>query len=105
MTLRGTQKATIQWMEGKQGGKMLESNSVQCCSMSVCIYPPTLLQLEGNSFMSNLNPILQEFEDVFAVPTGLPPNISHDYRIPLKEGTQPVNIRPYKHPPIQKDAI
>ncbi|GJR55926.1 ty3-gypsy retrotransposon protein [Tanacetum coccineum] len=36
--------------------------------------------------MSNLNPILQEFEDVFAVPTGLPPNISHDYRIPLKEG-------------------
>nr|GEY83971.1 hypothetical protein [Tanacetum cinerariifolium] len=105
LTLRGTQIATIQWMKGKQGSKMLESNSVKCCSMSVCMYPPTLLQLKGKSIMSNLNPILQEFEDVFAVPNGLPPNRSHDHRIPLKEGTQPINIRPYKHPPTQKDAI
>nr|GEZ34527.1 hypothetical protein [Tanacetum cinerariifolium] len=104
-TLRGTQIATIQWMKGKQVGKMLESNSVKCCSMSVCMYPPTLLQLEGKLIMSNLNPILQEFEDVFVVPNGLPPNRSHDHRIPLKEGTQPINIRPYKHPPTQKDAI
>nr|GEX43961.1 hypothetical protein [Tanacetum cinerariifolium] len=35
LTLKGTQKATIQWMEGKQGAKMLESNSMQCCSMYV----------------------------------------------------------------------
>nr|GEZ72072.1 RNA-directed DNA polymerase [Tanacetum cinerariifolium] len=35
----------------------------------------------------------------------LPPHRSHDHRIPLIEGTQPVNIRPYRHPPTQKDAI
>nr|GEX39250.1 hypothetical protein [Tanacetum cinerariifolium] len=28
-----------------------------------------------------------------------------DHKIPLKEGTQPINIRPYRHPPVQKDAI
>ncbi|GKD95864.1 hypothetical protein Tco_1379761 [Tanacetum coccineum] len=28
-----------------------------------------------------------------------------DLRIPLIPGTQPVNIRPYRHPPVQKDAI
>ncbi|GKD96526.1 ribonuclease H-like domain-containing protein [Tanacetum coccineum] len=51
-------------------------------------------------------PLLKEFKDVFVVPTSLPPNITHDHTIPFKEGTQPVNIRPYpyKHPPTQKDA-
>ncbi|GKA05058.1 reverse transcriptase, partial [Tanacetum coccineum] len=28
-----------------------------------------------------------------------------DHRIVLQEGTQPVNVRPYKHPPTQKDVI
>ncbi|GKB98805.1 reverse transcriptase [Tanacetum coccineum] len=46
-----------------------------------------------------------KFEDVFALPTILPPQRHHDHRIPLKEGATPVNIRPYKHPPSQKDAI
>ncbi|GJX81501.1 RNA-directed DNA polymerase, eukaryota, reverse transcriptase zinc-binding domain protein [Tanacetum coccineum] len=30
---------------------------------------------------------------------------SYDHRIPLVEGAQLVNIRPYRHPPTQKDAI
>ncbi|GJT10314.1 ty3-gypsy retrotransposon protein [Tanacetum coccineum] len=50
-------------------------------------------------------PLLSEFEDVFAIPTTLPPQRTHDHKIPLKEGTQPINIRPYRHPPTQKDAI
>ncbi|GJU15633.1 reverse transcriptase [Tanacetum coccineum] len=62
-------------------------------------------QHENNLNLSSLTPLLQEFEDVFVVPTSLPPNNSHDHRIPLKEDTQLVNIRPYMHPPIQKDAL
>ncbi|GJY57505.1 retrotransposon-related protein [Tanacetum coccineum] len=42
---------------------------------------------------------------VFSLPTTLPPQRHHDHRIPLKEGSIPVNIRPYKHPLRQKDAI
>ncbi|GJX84709.1 putative mitochondrial protein [Tanacetum coccineum] len=30
---------------------------------------------------------------------------NHDHMIPLIEGTQLVNIRPYRHPPTQKDGI
>ncbi|GKE27719.1 reverse transcriptase, partial [Tanacetum coccineum] len=44
-------------------------------------------------------------EDVFGIPVELPPQRSHDHRIPLVEGALPVNIRPYRHPPTQKDAI
>ncbi|GJV39840.1 retrotransposon-related protein [Tanacetum coccineum] len=42
---------------------------------------------------------------VFAVPTTLPPQRTHDHKDPLIEGTLSVNIRPYRHPPTQKDAI
>nr|GEW87591.1 hypothetical protein [Tanacetum cinerariifolium] len=60
---------------------------------------------ETSSTLLGLTLLLQEFEDVFAVPTSFPRNKSHDHRIPLKEGTQLVNIRPYRHPPTHKDAI
>ncbi|GJV17211.1 retrotransposon protein, putative, unclassified [Tanacetum coccineum] len=35
----------------------------------------------------------------------LPPKRSHDHHIPLMPNTPLVNIRPYRHPPSQKDAI
>ncbi|GKD74078.1 putative mitochondrial protein, partial [Tanacetum coccineum] len=49
--------------------------------------------------------VVDEYEDVFEVLKQLPSHRSHDHRIPLIEGTQPVNIRPYRHPPTQKEAI
>ena len=49
--------------------------------------------------------IIDQYADVFAIPMELPPPRSHDHRIPLIEVTPPVNIRPYRHPPTQKDAI
>nr|GEV60360.1 retrovirus-related Pol polyprotein from transposon 297 family [Tanacetum cinerariifolium] len=52
-----------------------------------------------------LSELLEEFKVVFALPTTLPPQRHLDHRIPLKEGSIPINIRPYKHPPSQKDAI
>nr|GFA38204.1 putative nucleotidyltransferase, ribonuclease H [Tanacetum cinerariifolium] len=37
--------------------------------------------------------------------TDLPPKRTNDHKIPLLPNTQPVNIRPYRHPSMQKDAI
>ncbi|GJY82260.1 retrotransposable element Tf2 [Tanacetum coccineum] len=37
--------------------------------------------------------------------TELPPKRTHDHKISLVEGIPLVNMRPYMHPPIQKDAI
>nr|GEX07718.1 reverse transcriptase [Tanacetum cinerariifolium] len=83
VALRGTSKSTIQWVDEEnieQGGNKSEIS-------------PELLQ------------VVEEFDDVFEIPKELPPKRTHDRKIPLIEGTPPVNIRPNRHPPIQKDAI
>nr|GEU73636.1 two-component response regulator ARR17-like [Tanacetum cinerariifolium] len=43
ITLRGTQQATLQWMNGKDCGKILSSNKVSLSAMSLCMYPSTLM--------------------------------------------------------------
>ncbi|GJR54675.1 putative mitochondrial protein [Tanacetum coccineum] len=48
---------------------------------------------------------IEDYNDVFDLPKALPPIRSHDHRIPLKEGTPTINIRPYRHPATKKDAI
>lgn len=50
--------------------------------------------------------LLDEFEALFATPHGLPLSRgSHDHRIILKEGTDPIRMRPYRYPAFQKDVI
>lgn len=49
--------------------------------------------------------LLVEFEDVFQLPKGLPPNRLQDHKIPLIDKTQVVKIRPYRYPAIQKNEI
>jgi len=52
-----------------------------------------------------LAPLLLEFSDLFAKPSGLPPQRSHDHRIPLLPGNAPTNVRPYRYPHFQKIEI
>ena len=42
--------------------------------------------------------VLNEFQDVFQMPPGLPHQRTHDHAVVLKEGTEPVNVRPYRYP-------
>ncbi|GJX16794.1 hypothetical protein Tco_0217626 [Tanacetum coccineum] len=58
-----------------------------------------------NDAPNGLQTLLTDYDDVFAIPKELPPIRSHNHRIPLKEGSPIVNIRPYRHPATQKDAI
>lgn len=48
---------------------------------------------------------LNDFVAVFADPMGLPPSRHCDHTIPLIQGAQPFNIRPYRYPPVLKDEI
>ena len=49
--------------------------------------------------------VIEEFPDIFAEPTGLPPRRACDHRIPVIPGAQPVNVRPYRHKPELKSEI
>lgn len=49
--------------------------------------------------------LLEEFDDLFAEPTGLPPPRSRDHHIHLLPGTAPVAVRPYRYPQLQKDEL
>nr|GEX64462.1 hypothetical protein [Tanacetum cinerariifolium] len=57
------------------------------------------------SVSAEVEQVLTQFDEVFEVPKDLPPQRSHDHQIPLMPNTPPINVRPYRHPPNQKDAI
>lgn len=52
-----------------------------------------------------LDVLLDEFADVFATPTGLPPKRARDHSIHLLPITPPVAVRPYRYPQLQKDEL
>lgn len=49
--------------------------------------------------------LLQEFSELFKEPSRLPPHREFDHIIELIPGAQPVNRRPYRYSPAQKDEI
>jgi hypothetical protein len=52
-----------------------------------------------------LQRLLVEFEDIFDVPTGLPPSRDYDHHISLVPGHIPMNSRPYRYSPLHKTEI
>jgi hypothetical protein len=49
--------------------------------------------------------LLQEFDDVFSVSTGLPPPRRHNHRIHLLPIMVPIAVRPYRYPQLVKDEL
>ncbi|XP_066395670.1 uncharacterized protein [Miscanthus floridulus] len=52
-----------------------------------------------------LERLLDKYSDVFAAPAGLPPARDCDHRIHLKPAAEPMAVRPYRYPQIQKDEL
>lgn len=49
--------------------------------------------------------LLAAFDDVFAEPCGLPPPRRQDHCIHLRPSTEPVVVRSYRYPALQKDKL
>ena len=64
---------------------------IECTQMQGDTKPSTNLPLF-------LQPTLQECKSVFSYPKNLPPPRHHDHAIILKEGVNPVSVRPYRYP-------
>ncbi|KAA0040843.1 Ty3/gypsy retrotransposon protein [Cucumis melo var. makuwa] len=52
-----------------------------------------------------LIPVLNQFSDIFDWPEKLPPRRSIEHHIHLKEGTNPVNVRPYQYAYHKKEEM
>jgi hypothetical protein len=52
-----------------------------------------------------LEHLLHEFADLFTAPAVLVPARPHDHHIHLDHGAQPVAVRAYRYPQLQKDEL
>jgi hypothetical protein len=74
---------------------------VQLCILSAEGIHTTDIQL----LPSEVQRLIDQFQDLFDSPTGLPPSRACDHEIPLIPGARPVNIRQYRYPPALKNEI
>jgi len=54
---------------------------------------------------TQLQSLLADYPDLFQEPKGLPPLRTHDHKIPLRDGRESVNLRPYRYSGLQKDTL
>ncbi|PKA50156.1 putative mitochondrial protein [Apostasia shenzhenica] len=66
---------------------------------------PDLFHALNSTQQGELQSLLDNYLEVFSEPKGLPPHRAFDHRIILKEGTDPINVKPYRYPALQKSAI
>jgi hypothetical protein len=75
----------------KECSKILEQGAT-----GYILIPPKDTDNSTTELPAELALILQEFEDIFSSPNGLPPHRAADHSIPLIAGATPPNIRPYR---------
>ncbi|KAH9685457.1 hypothetical protein KPL70_013962 [Citrus sinensis] len=63
------------------------------------------LQLEEVTAQAAMQGLLRNYRELFQEPTQLPPKREIDHCITLKEGTEPINVRPYRYAHFQKEEI
>ncbi|XP_028055574.1 uncharacterized protein LOC114259749 [Camellia sinensis] len=96
----GEKEITKEFRKKKTGALLqIYSLSVQTTQGNLSAH----LDLELNTL--ELQQILSYYQDVFKEPHGLPPPRTHDHKIPLKQGSEAVSMRPYRYPHYQKNEI
>ncbi|XP_071905722.1 uncharacterized protein [Coffea arabica] len=118
VVLRGMKQQELQLVKRKKMQKILQKpEQIVTAQLSLIkavpntSEPPSLYAIAaepgGDQVSSSveLEQLLNDYDDVFQEPSGLPPERLHDHKILLKNGTEPVNVRPYRYPTFQKGEI
>ncbi|XP_074346381.1 uncharacterized protein LOC141685160 [Apium graveolens] len=110
ISLQGDAKeGQLQTITGKQLSKIFKASKrlAEGYLCMVTVVPTTPIQ--ENQGQEQLQPQLQQmidkFSTVFTEPSGLPPSRPQNHKIPLLQGSEPVNQRGYRVPFIQKTEI
>ncbi|XP_071923237.1 uncharacterized protein [Coffea arabica] len=117
VVLRGSRQHPVQVVSKKQMQKLLNKpeqiESGQLCLVTAENDHDEMIAncatMEPNvkvtPYKHQLDLLLLKYHEVFDEPMELPPARMHDHRIYLKEGTQHINVRPYRYPTFQKGEI
>lgn len=109
-TIKGLENRGMLFIGSSKMQKLLGKNSQVVATQLIWSQPEIDLKMlqtiEVNLGLEwgELQLLLDQFEDIFQE-EGLPPTRSHDHKIVLKEGTQPINLRPHRYNSMQKDII
>lgn len=108
--LRGAKSPTIKLVNNKSYAQAVQQGAQMCFLTLEGTVPrfmlPScnlLLTDEASTHSVEIQNLLAAYEDIFKEPEHLPPHRpGFDHRIPLKEGTETFNLRPYRYSAIQK---
>ncbi|KAG8480509.1 hypothetical protein CXB51_024639 [Gossypium anomalum] len=103
--LHGILPSSLQIVSSHQLSKCLNLVGNGPCPMLLAFCDQTAITLQPVQLPPELQGLLDDFEDVFQTPTGLPPPRLQDHRIPLTDETKVVKVRPYRYPAVQKTEI
>ncbi|XP_044326292.1 uncharacterized protein [Triticum aestivum] len=73
--------------------------------LQLCTVQTDTVQATEMPVPQSVQQLLNEYEHLFGEPTGVPPQREGDHAIPLVPGARPVNLRPYRYSPAQKDEV
>jgi hypothetical protein len=61
------------------------------------LVPIAVSGAQSSSIHPDIHNMLQQYHDLLEEPKGIPPPRQFDHHISLKDGTTPVNVRPYRY--------
>ncbi|GKV15302.1 hypothetical protein SLEP1_g26098 [Rubroshorea leprosula] len=117
--LRGTSQVNMAPVDNKGMSKLLkgtssiDSNQLYSVKVRMCLpshdevnsFGPTVQWNKMEAICPEFNSLLQKYQDIFEEPKSLSPHRTHDHRILVKEGAEPMNVKPYYYASVQKDII
>ncbi|KAL4301768.1 hypothetical protein GQ457_10G007190 [Hibiscus cannabinus] len=105
ITLKGLHPKPLEWIESRECSRLLKSTGSVYTAAIWVLKAQVELKKASNSIPMNVAHLLEEFQDVFAVPRGLPPERGQDHKIPLIDESMTIKVKPYRYPTWQKDEI
>jgi len=105
--LKGTDCTKVQTIELAQLNNLMV-NLTQLSGMSLCCFttsedthkdarPMSQSPKSNKKERVALEELLNHYKEIFKEAEGLPPIRAHDHTIPMKEGAQAINLRPYRY--------
>ncbi|XP_057252042.1 uncharacterized protein LOC130592021 [Beta vulgaris subsp. vulgaris] len=93
-------KAMIRTIRKEKGGFLIEMGQLDSGSV-----PEPQGEESLGKAPAFLRQVMEQYQGVFREPTGLPPQRGHEHQITLRQGSNPVGVRPYRYPQYQKEEI